>query len=302
MVDIAFAVVLLLGSALALLVGVRLQRPIPEGPSRRAPSPDELIDQMERVVLQQQDARLATLREEVRVIESNALERQRLDARATKTRLLQELDALIERDVAKRGFFDRIGFDLDDYVKCTLRPAIVEEYEEFKRRHLGELREELQEFISEHTAEGAGASGDESSSSVLVDVLAGAGVYFAAAALGGAIGVAIVTGLGLLSGFSSPKEMAKEARTQVRTIVQGLFAQSDGYRVPETGELLPSVLVETATATREICERVEKRLETSADRFRVRARAYFSKLRLEAHHSEVRVPSPSEVVNGLVSP
>ena len=318
MADLALALAFLVGSGIALLVAIRLENAL-VSPPKVAPEPPEergvfeLIDDLERVVLQAQDDHILQIHSDLAHLEKQVLLEQQRDAEHTREALVRRLETRIQQDVEERGIFRRIGFDVDRYVRDTLTSIIVVEYRTYIERSVTSAQDQRKALLEVVATDISDEDNDEATQGAAGGQVVGTVVktvgFVAAARLVGVVtgpvlGVALVSAVPVLRALlSRPQKMAIKARGQVRDMVDGLFL-TEGYHPPGTPKALPGAPIEAARYTREDIVRAERALASSAENFRKRAKEYCDQLRLEAARQppgERALPSAEDVVQKLLS-
>lgn len=193
------------------------------------------------------------------------------------------LDGFLYEELEKTSWWDRIGLDVNKLVKQSVVPIILNVYEKFIKEKKQELGERLEkkvgplwaELVSPDVSYRNGGNYDEGDS-LLKDMAIGFGVGAAGGAaaslLGGPITLAIM-GMIALATYKSKDQIRNEVMKTCKPLVIGLFADR-GFRNPNDGSSIPSVVVVLKDQANQIREDLNRRIKSEGEKliFRIETR------------------------------
>lgn len=305
--ELIYGAVLIMGSGLALMAALRMSRsgmgtgssvapePMEQSASVVTPvvpasteilpaplDPSELIDLLRREALRQMDALLGSTLRDLREFENEERRRHAKDARGVEVALIIELEGKIDRDLDAMGFWSKVGFDRDEYLR-SLFQQVIETHDDCLKRCLDHLRDGLREFLVEHVepSDEAGPVGPVGLKRPggWYDAFANGLVLGAGAALfpvGYFAAAGFVAGF-IARGFVDMEELKRKLKEESSRTAHQLLT-GDGIVDEKSKERFESVVVKMSAATKRVCDEVKARFEAYAAEQRARAVRSFDEL------------------------
>lgn len=280
---LVYGFILVVGSGLALLVALRLSRSHPHAAAREPSSPltaPELVDLLRREATQQMNALLGSTLRDLREFETDERRRQAADARETETALIRALEAKIDHDLDSKGFWGRVGFDRNEYLR-DLFQQVVQAHDECMKRCLEHLRHGLREFLVDHLEDpgSGGPQGPKGPPGWYDAIINGlvAGAVVAAFPVGHFVYAGFIGGF-LARGLADIEELKRGLKEESSRVAHQLMT-GDGLPDEKSKERFESVVSKMDAMTKRVCDGVKLRFETEAEAHRVRANGAFDELR-----------------------